>query len=315
MDKAMVKKEHMLPVDGRDSLFFNVDLFAHAQRVAKMLCHSTMVPQHFQGEQNIGNVMIALNYASRVGADPFMLMQNMCVVYGKPGLEAKLVIALINKCGRFDPLDFEVHGNITKPINDEDGCEAWAIDRATGQKLTGPKITWKMVRAEGWYDKKGSKWQTMPEIMFRYRSSAFFARLYCPEVTLGIQTKEELYDIVDAVKDGSGSYAVVTPDDITAAAHFASEEPAEPAKNQKLKKEAEEPAQQPTQAESPTPENPESSGAIEALKEAMEIAGSSIVAQATTDVFGVKKLNYDNMNEADAKELAARINELLDQAS
>jgi hypothetical protein len=34
----------------------------------------------------------------------------------------------------------------------------------------------------------------MPELMLRYRSAAFFARIYAPDITLGMQTAEEVYD-------------------------------------------------------------------------------------------------------------------------
>jgi len=170
-----------------DNMFFNVQMFEHAQRVAKMLGASTMVPSHFQGPQNIGNVMIAMNYAQRVRADVFMVMQSLYVVHGRPGLEGKLVIALVNQCGRFEPLEFEI---------DNDGCLAFAKEIKSEKVLKGPKVTWDMVKAEGWLGKTGSKWQTMPDVMFRYRSAAFFARTYCPEVLLGMQTKEELEDYI-----------------------------------------------------------------------------------------------------------------------
>ena len=51
-----------------------------------------------------------------------------------------------------------------------------------------------MAKAEGWYGKAGSKWKTMPQIMLRYRAASFFARMNCPELTLGFYTKEEVID-------------------------------------------------------------------------------------------------------------------------
>ena len=51
-----------------------------------------------------------------------------------------------------------------------------------------------MAKAEGWIDKNGSKWKTMPQIMLRYRAASFFARMNCPELTLGYFTKEEVID-------------------------------------------------------------------------------------------------------------------------
>ena len=52
-----------------------------------------------------------------------------------------------------------------------------------------------MAKAEGWFGKAGSKWQTMPDLMIRYRAAAFWGRLYIPELLVGIQTQEEVVDI------------------------------------------------------------------------------------------------------------------------
>ena len=43
----------------------------------------------------------------------------------------------------------------------------------------------------------------MPELMLRYRSAALFARLYAPEITMGIQTSEELLDMEPEVNGQS----------------------------------------------------------------------------------------------------------------
>jgi hypothetical protein len=55
-----------------------------------------------------------------------------------------------------------------------------------------------MAKAEGWFDKSGSKWKTMPEQMLRYRSASFFVRAYAPELSLGIATDDEARDVIDA---------------------------------------------------------------------------------------------------------------------
>ena len=235
-----------------ESMFFNVEKFEHAQRVARVLSSSTLVPEHFRGEKNLGNVLIAMNYAERIGADPFMAMQNMTVIHGKPGLEGKLVISLVNHCGRFDPIEFDEIGNISQPDKDEDGCVAYATDLKSGKVLRGPKVDWAMVKAEGWLTKNGSKWKTMPGLMFRYRAATYFARTYCPEVLLGMQTKEELIDSSGSLsftKSSSGAYEAETKalserligNDAAAIenqeADLAPEPPTEPA--------AEEPAQEP----------------------------------------------------------------------
>lgn len=171
-----------------NSLLLDSGRFEHAQRVAKMLANSTMVPEHFRN--NIGNCVIALNYANRVGIDPFMAMQKMYVIHGKPAIETQLQIALFNKSGRFSSLNFKLSG-----AGENKACVAYATDKDVNEVITGPEVSIKMARAEGWFDKKGSKWQTLPDLMLRYRAAAFFIRLYAPETTLGLYTAEELQDV------------------------------------------------------------------------------------------------------------------------
>jgi hypothetical protein len=52
-----------------------------------------------------------------------------------------------------------------------------------------------MAKAEGWLTKQGSKWQTMPELMLRYRAAAFFGRLYAPDIMMGMHAVEEIQDV------------------------------------------------------------------------------------------------------------------------
>lgn len=172
------------------SLFFNVEKFTHAQRVATALASSTMVPEHYRGKDNMGNVLIALNFAERTALDPFMVMQNLYVVHGRPGIEAKLAIALVNNTGRFTPLSWtlEGEGKARKAT-----CHAKRKD--TGE-VCRAECSMALAEAEGWVGKAGSKWKTMPDMMLQYRSATFFARLYCPEALLGLQTREELRDAI-----------------------------------------------------------------------------------------------------------------------
>ena len=50
-----------------------------------------------------------------------------------------------------------------------------------------------MARAEGWLSNR--KWVTMPDLMLAYRASAFFARVYCPSVLMGVSVEGEIEDI------------------------------------------------------------------------------------------------------------------------
>ena len=162
--------------------------FELVQRQAKMLASSTLIPKEFQG--NMSNCAIGLNIAKRLGADPFMVLQNIDVIHGRPSFRATFLIAMVNASGRFSPLKFKLGGEAVDRT-----CYAYATDKASGETVEGPVVSMAMAKAEGWSTKSGSKWLSMPEVMLRYRSAAFFARLYAPDITLGMQTAEEVEDI------------------------------------------------------------------------------------------------------------------------
>lgn len=181
--------------------FFDLASFELMQRVAKAFSTSDLVPKQYGG--NLPNCMIALDMAQRIGANPLMVMQNLYIVHGTPGWSSKFLIATINACGRYSSMRYEWRG---EPGKDDYGCRAWSIEKATGQRLDGIWVDWKMVNAEGWSKKNGSKWLTMPDQMFIYRAAAFWQRAYAPELGMGLSTAEELGDVIDV--DGAGAVSV-----------------------------------------------------------------------------------------------------------
>jgi hypothetical protein len=179
--------------------FSSAQAFEAAQRMATALSKATLVPKEYLN--NIPNCIIALEVAHRLNASPTMVMQNLYIVHGRPSWSSQFIISAVNSCGRFAPLQFHLDGE-----GDNWGCYVTTKDKS-GELLKGPRVDIKMAKAEGWYGKNGSKWQTMPEMMLRYRAASFFGKLYAPDVLMGMYTQEEVEDI--GAKD-------VTPRDNTA---------------------------------------------------------------------------------------------------
>lgn len=167
---------------------FSSEGFDHAQRVAKMLAASELIPKQYQG--NIQNTMIALEMANRIGASPLAVMQNLHVVQGKPGWTSTFIIALVNSHPKYEDLQFDKKGS-----GMDMECTAWTYRKGTKERIEGPKVTMAMAKAEGWIDRNGSKWKTMPDLMIMYRAATFFGRLYTPELMIGMQTTEEIVDV------------------------------------------------------------------------------------------------------------------------
>jgi hypothetical protein len=161
--------------------------FELAQRIAKALSSSDLVPIAYKG--NVSNCLVALEYSHRVNMSVLAVMQNLHIIHGKPSPSASFIIAAINTCGRFAPLKYRITGE-----GDQARCVAWTTD-ASGEVLESPPATVEMAKKEGWYARTGSKWQSMPELMLRYRAAAFFGRLYAPEIIMGMHSAEEMEDI------------------------------------------------------------------------------------------------------------------------
>ncbi|ENZ1199451.1 hypothetical protein ACGE66_001995 [Acinetobacter baumannii] len=245
----------------------NLEAFELSQRIAKMLSASTLVPEQYRavtkvkaGKDNNGNwlfreepnpnglanCVIALNMASRLNADPLMVMQNLYLIEGRPSWSSQFIMAAINSCGRFSALRFELEdlgeqeveyqetswvngrkqtGTKKLKVNNQ-SCIAWALESGTAMPnfsieelkehggvykcckaygipvVESSKITIEMAVKEGWYTKNGSKWQTMPEQMLRYRAASFFGRVHAPELLMGLRsTEEEQERIIDVTPE------------------------------------------------------------------------------------------------------------------
>jgi len=172
------------------SVFSGIKAFEDAQRIAKALASSTLIPPAFQGQQGFANCLVAVEIANRMRISPFLAMQHLHVIHGRPSWSSSFIIAMVNGCGRFSPLRFEISGE-----GDSLACYARSTDLASEQELKGPTITMAMAKKEGWSTKAGSKWATMPDLMIRYRAAAFWGRLYASDLLLGLQTQEEVIDV------------------------------------------------------------------------------------------------------------------------
>jgi hypothetical protein len=219
--------------------------FDQLQRVAKALSASTMVPVQYRAftevkdfgkvtgyldnPAGLPNCIVALNMAVRMNADPLMIMQALYVIEGRPSWSSQFIIAQLNSCGRFSPLRFdlstpsdplEITYKATEWVNKQKNevqrkaiirhqtCTAWVIEKETGDRLDGPTVSIQMAIDEGWLTKNGSKWLTMPEVMLRYRAASLLGRIYAPELLMGLQSREEVEDFIDATPNSAGEYSV-----------------------------------------------------------------------------------------------------------
>lgn len=232
--------------------FFDPVQFDTMQRVCSFFASSDLVPDNYKAQlkpfpagadentmnaikaentaiktKAIANCMIAVEVASRIGASPLMVMQNMAVIYGRPSWSSKFLIATVNSCGRFEPLQFRFTDkgalgmvdytdyvwNPTKrckePVTKQfDGkkihdieCVAFTTKRGSDGMLESSPVSVRLAIQEGWYTKNGSKWQTMTKQMLIYRAASMWTNTYAPELSMGMRTVEEQQDIYTDYED------------------------------------------------------------------------------------------------------------------
>lgn len=180
---AAIEQTAVLP----GNVWQNKEAFNQALRAAQMLSQSSLVPQNYQGKPQ--DCFIAVEMAARMNTSPIFIMQNLYVVKGKPSWAGQACMAMINACGKFRDVKHVYTG---QKGTDSRGCYVTATRISDGETVNGTEVTMALVKAEGWIT--NTKWKNMPEQMLGYRAASFFARMYCPEALMGLQTYEEVQD-------------------------------------------------------------------------------------------------------------------------
>lgn len=176
-----------MPTQAAVNVWQDKAAFDQVARVANMLAKSTIVPENYQNKPE--DCFIAVEMASRMNTSPIFIMQNLYVVKGKPSWAGQACMAMITSCGKFKNVKHVYTGTRG---TDNRGCYVEATRISDGEILRGTEVTLQMAKNEGWMS--NSKWRNMPEQMLGYRAASFFARMFCPEAMMGLQTTEEIYD-------------------------------------------------------------------------------------------------------------------------
>ena len=171
------------------SVYSDVDLYQQFFKMAEGLSKTDLVPDNYKNKPE--NCLIAIDTARQIGAkNPLFVMQNLYIVKGKPSWSGQYCSALVYT--NFKNVKVNRMGD--KNTNNLQGIFITATNK-NGENCRGSVVTLEMAQKEGWINKQGSKWQTMPEQMLIYRAFAFFARAYCPDKLLGMHDEFEIQDI------------------------------------------------------------------------------------------------------------------------
>lgn len=171
------------------TLWNDTDLFNKTYKMAQILASTDVVPQAYKGK--VGDCIVAIDMANRMGLSPVAVMQNSQIVRGNFSWKGTACKGMIDSCGKYKSTRYVEVG--------ERGKDTWgfyleATDKE-GNIIKGVTVDIAMAKAEGWYNKDGSKWRTMSELMLKYRASAFFMRTECASLAMGFLTVEENEDL------------------------------------------------------------------------------------------------------------------------
>ena len=171
------------------TMWNDAKLYNQSLAMAQTLSKSEIIPQSYKGKP--ADCLIAIDIANRLGLSPAIVMQNSQCVRGNFTWKGSACKAMIDGCGRYQKTRYVYVGEEGK---DSYGCYLEAIDN-DGEIIKGVPVTIAMAKKEGWYNKDGSKWQTMSDLMLKYRAAAFFMRTECASIAMGFLTKEEVEDV------------------------------------------------------------------------------------------------------------------------
>ncbi|WP_456392769.1 hypothetical protein [Nitratifractor sp.] len=155
--------------------------FELLQRKAKAFISGSVLPQRFR---NVGDVIILEQMSRDLGIPMLTLAGGLYLVKGQAMLSGQLVIAILNRSGRFDG-----------PVKWEERSEPWGVRayvELDGERLEGPWIDEDLIQRNGW----GSNphWKNNRDLMARYRAATWMARLYAPDLLFGLRTEGEIID-------------------------------------------------------------------------------------------------------------------------
>ena len=192
-------------------VFSNMENMRFYMVAAQKLAGSDLVPKSYKNKPE--NVLIAMDMANRMGISPMMVMQNLEPIHGQPSWSSKFLLGMMQAHPRFEGgIKFEVKNLGQKTVeyiewvgfkNDRKAvkksvsivdAKCRALSKVGGETVYGSWVSIEMAVKEGWYMRIGSKWQTMPEQMLKYRAGSFFAKIYAADLTLGLSTSEDVMD-------------------------------------------------------------------------------------------------------------------------
>jgi hypothetical protein len=211
------------------STIFSAPMLTQLTAFAKLMADSRVsVPDHLAGKP--ADCMAIVMQAMQWGMNPYAVAQKTHLVGGKLGYEAQLVNAVISSSdavtGRFHyeyggdwsrcTTSKEItvkkkgkHGdyNATERVRGWSDADESGLFIRVGAVIRGEKqVTWgEPVYLSSVVIRNSPLWVSNPKQQIAYLALKYWARLYTPDVILGVYTKEELEGHQEKIINPAGS--------------------------------------------------------------------------------------------------------------
>lgn len=191
------------------------------------------VPQHFQGKP--GDCLAVVMQATTWGMNPFAVAQKTHVINGTLGYEAQLVASVINSSSLLaDRFNFEWFGPWEKIVGKFKMVESKTKKDDNGHPKQFMMPNWNIADENGlgvrvWATIKGESeprvlellmtqartrnstlWTEDPKQQLAYLAQKRWARLYAPDVILGVYTPDEIEEFKPPVDMGTADVVIPT---------------------------------------------------------------------------------------------------------
>jgi len=160
---------------------------------ARMATSKITTPKHLQG--NEGDCMAIIMQAMQWGMNPYAVAQKTHLVNGTLGYEAQLVNAVITaRAPVKERLNFEWYGDWSKVNGKEDKSSDKGVRvSATLRGEQQPRVL-EISMAQVGPVRNSPLWAADPRQQIAYLATKRWARLYCPDVILGVYTPDEVIE-------------------------------------------------------------------------------------------------------------------------
>ncbi len=170
--------------------------FDGALQLAKLMASCGTMPKHLQGKD--GDCFRVVVQAAKWKMDPFAVGECTSLVHGRLCFEGKLVAAALKGAYGLDGvLSYDVQGEGQNATIKVSGKQPGSNEIKT---VSGSVKKWRTTMKK---DGKAipNAWDNQPEIQLIYRGTRQWARIYAPEVMLGVYTPDEAREMRPEVKE------------------------------------------------------------------------------------------------------------------